>query len=160
MQSEVYRTVKLLGKPTTHHMRVDMRRPTPIQSTMTTHSSSFRVSTAPMSSTRPKPSVDTAEEERERRVIAAPWRHPDATLPRLQTHHTARRRAGPGTPGRPWPTGLWSASCSGSCGRLSAATWTSKASATQQSQSPSVWSGAAVAGTCSAWSLPCGGPWR
>lgn len=40
-------------------MRVDIRRPTPMQSTKTTHSSSFNVSRTPMSSTRPKPIVET-----------------------------------------------------------------------------------------------------
>lgn len=46
-------------------MRVDMRRPTPMQSTKTTHSSSFSVSRMPISSTRPKPIVDTAEKKTE-----------------------------------------------------------------------------------------------
>lgn len=51
-------------------MRVDMRRPTPMQSTKTTHSSSFSVSRTPISSTRPKPIVDTAEERTELLKVA------------------------------------------------------------------------------------------
>lgn len=43
-------------------MKVDMRSPTPMQSMKTTHSSSLSVSRTPMSSTRPKPIVDTAGE--------------------------------------------------------------------------------------------------
>lgn len=43
-----------------YHMKVDMRSPTPMQSTKTTHRSSLSVSKTPMSSTRPKPIVDTA----------------------------------------------------------------------------------------------------
>lgn len=44
-----------------YHMSVDMSNPTPIQSMKTTHSNSFNVSTKPISRTRPKPTVDTAE---------------------------------------------------------------------------------------------------
>lgn len=46
----------------THHMRVEMSRPTPMQSMNTTQSKSFSVSTNPISNTRPKPTVDTGEE--------------------------------------------------------------------------------------------------
>ncbi len=67
-----------LGRPT-HHIRVDMSRPTPMQSTKTTHSSSFRVSRTPISSTRPKPTVDTAEEQRECSVIIAQRQHQHST---------------------------------------------------------------------------------
>lgn len=73
-------------------------------------------------------------------------------------HHTARRWAAPGTQGRPEPTGLWSVCGSGSCGTLSAAMWTGRASATRQTQNPSVWNAGVSAGTCSAWLRPCAAP--
>lgn len=47
----------------THHITVDMNRPTPMQSTKTTHSNSFRVSRSPMSSTKPKPTVETVDKQ-------------------------------------------------------------------------------------------------
>lgn len=50
----------------TYHMKVDMRSPTPMQSMKTTHSRSLSVSRTPMSSTRPKPIVDTAGGEDQR----------------------------------------------------------------------------------------------
>lgn len=46
-------------------MKVDIRSPTPMQSMKTTHSSSLSVSRTPMSSTRPKPIVDTAGQRNE-----------------------------------------------------------------------------------------------
>lgn len=142
-----------------------MSRPTPIQSTKTTHSSSFRVSRTPMSSTRPKPIVDTEAKQRRCSLIfqgtgkAAKRYHPEGVLMTTQTlvgtYHRARYWAVPEKQGHPWPTGPWSVSCSGSCGRLSVVTWTSKASATGRIQSPFVWNGAAVEGTYSALLLPC-----
>lgn len=49
-------------------MKVDIRSPTPMQSMKTTHSRSLSVSRTPMSSTRPKPIVDTARERNKGRV--------------------------------------------------------------------------------------------
>lgn len=142
-----------------------MSRPTPIQSTKTTHSSSFRVSRTPMSSTRPKPIVDTEAKQRRCSLIfqgtgkVGKRYHPEGVLMTTQTlvgtYHRARYWAVPEKQGHPWPTGPWSVSCSGSCGRLSVVTWTSKASATGRIQSPFVWNGAAVEGTYSALLLPC-----
>lgn len=73
-------------------------------------------------------------------------------------YRRARCWAGPGRPGRRGPTGPWSASCSGSCGRPFVATWTGRASATERTQSPSAARGAAAAGTCIVWHRPCGAP--
>ncbi len=135
---------------TPYHMSVDISNPTPIQSMKTTHSNSFNISTKPISRTRPKPTVDTAQKTWLASFISKPF-------PCFITsaHHTARRWAAPGTQGRPEPTGLWSVCGSGSCGTLSAAMWTGRASATRQTQNPSVWNAGVAAGTCSAWLRPC-----